>query len=324
MDVFVSWRDITYVPIRRAGAGGIGKVVVALATNGPNKGVLFAVKVFSPRSSEKSGWKQAFMREVHVLRDCHHPAIVRVFDEGILGDSRPFFVMEYLPVTLSEAMKDGSLDHVERINIVMQLLSALDYLSRRDPYIVHRDIKPTNIFWKAGSCVLGDFGLVFQDLGAVATDQPKGGIPAMAQRYRTPELVEFHVNGKKPPPASDVFQLGLVATELFTGKNPLPHGGPTNAVTLDSLPDLATPDWPIIKARLNEMTVVETEARLPASRLLPLWLDLYRTAAARRQSPRQRGPGTHAPAVHAAAVSLRQSPTQGPTSNEDFGSGIMD
>ena len=74
----------------RAGAGGIGKVSVALATTGPNKGVLFAVKAFSPDSREKEDWKQAFMREVHVLRDCNHPAIVKVFDEGVLGTAAPF------------------------------------------------------------------------------------------------------------------------------------------------------------------------------------------------------------------------------------------
>lgn len=55
MDVFVSWRDITYESVRSAGGGGIGKVSVAPATNGPNKGLLFAVKVFDPRSLEKQG-----------------------------------------------------------------------------------------------------------------------------------------------------------------------------------------------------------------------------------------------------------------------------
>ena len=117
----------TYEAVRDAGAGGIGNVSVALATNGPNKGVLFAVKVFSPDSSEKEHWKQAFMREVHVLRDCSHPAIVKVFDEGVLGDGRPFFVMKYLPSTLWEAMKAGRLDETGKVSIVMQLLSALDY-----------------------------------------------------------------------------------------------------------------------------------------------------------------------------------------------------
>lgn len=66
MDVFVSWRDVTYEPIRSAGAGGIGRVSVALATTGPNKGVSFAVKTFRPDSPRKEDWKQAFLREVSV------------------------------------------------------------------------------------------------------------------------------------------------------------------------------------------------------------------------------------------------------------------
>jgi serine/threonine protein kinase len=100
--------------------------------------------------------------------------------------------MEYLPGTLWKAMKDNSPDETAKVSVVMQLLSALDYLSRRDPYVVHRDIKPKNIFLKAGTCVLGDFGLVFQDVTFATTAQPEGGIPAMAQMYRTPELIEYH------------------------------------------------------------------------------------------------------------------------------------
>jgi serine/threonine protein kinase len=157
------------------------------------------------------------------------------------------------------------------------------------PYVVHRDIKPKNIFLKAGTCVLGDFGLVFQDVVPVATGQPQGAMPAMAQAYRTPELVAYHATGKKPPPASDVFQLGLVACELFTGKNPLRPAGPKKPVQLDQLDDVPGPLGETIKARLEEMIIIDTESRMPASRLLPLWIDLYRNVI-RRQSQGQRAP----------------------------------
>ncbi len=321
MDVFVSWRDITYEQVDTAGTGGIGKVCVAMATTGPNKGILFAVKVFSPNSQEKQDWKQAFMREVHVLRDCNHPAIVRVFDEGVLADGRPFFVMEYLQKTLWEAMKSGSLKVTEKVSAVMQLLSALDYLSRRDPYVVHRDIKPKNIFLKAGTCVLGDFGLVFQDVAPAVSGRPESAIPAMPQMYRTPELVEYQVTGKNPPPASDVFQLGLVAAELFTGKNPLRHGGPNKPVQLDPLADLFGPIGPIgetIKARLEEMIVIKTESRQPARFLLPRWLDLYRTVI-RSQSPRVREP-----VVSPGSERLPQIPTDEQAQSDEFAAGIYE
>ncbi len=322
MDVFVSWRDITYEEIRRAGSGGVGNVSFALATTGPNKGVVFAVKIFSPASREKEEWKQAFMREVHVLRDCNHPAIVKIFDEGVNEDGRPFFVMESLPVTLWEALKADSLDTISRVRIVMQLLSALDYLSRRDPYIVHRDIKPKNIFLKGETCVLGDFGLVFQDVDSAANAQIQGTIPAMPQMYRTPELVDFHVTGRKPPPASDVFQLGLVAAELFTRKNPLRPGGPKTPVQLEPLTELPDPFGEIIKARLEEMLVIKTDGRQPASRLLPLWIDLHRTMVRRHD---RRGPELVQlkRATNSRVENVPLIPA-GDTIDDEFGAGVYD
>ncbi len=285
--MFVSWRDVTYEAVGSAGQGGIGKVSVVLATSGPRKGVLFAVKQFSPDSHAKEAWKQSFMREVHVLRDCDHPAIVKVFDEGMLEDDRPFFIMEYIPCNLWEAMQDGKLDELTKLSIVMQLLSALAYLSRRNPYVVHRDIKPKNIFLKAGTCVLGDFGLIFQDVEHAQQSTSGLSIPAMAQMYRTPELVAFHKGGPKPPPASDVFQLGLVAAELFTGKNPLRHAGPAKPIELDPLGDVPGALGQPVKSLLEEMLIMDTASRLSADRVLSRWLDLYRTAV-RRENTRQR------------------------------------
>ncbi|HEY4260408.1 MAG TPA: protein kinase [Schlesneria sp.] len=325
MDVFVSWRDITYESIRSAGEGGIGKVHVALATTGPNKGTLFAVKLFNPNSQEKEEWKQGFMREVHILRDCHHPAIVRVFDEGVLEDGRPFFVMEFLPETLRNGMDICSLNEIEKVSAIMQLLSALDYLSRRDPYVVHRDIKPKNIFLKAGTCVLGDFGLVIQDVASTSltsAGRTESTIPAMPQMYRTPELVEYHLTGKTPPPESDVFQLGLVAAELFTGRNPLRAAGPKKPCQVEPLVNLSGPSGEIIKARLEEMIVVKTQDREPARVLLPRWLDLYRSVI-RHQGPKLRNPITRLPAVSPSTVSLLPFLADPPHSDE-FAAGIFD
>jgi len=145
--------------------------------------------------------------------------------------------------------------------------------------------------------VLGDFGLVFQDVASALTARPEGITPPMAQNYRTPELVKYQVTGKPPPPASDVFQLGLVASELFTGKNPLRPGGPTKPVELELLPHSPDPVWETIKVRLEEMIVLETETRLPAYSLLPLWLNLY-SAVLRRQRPRQRAPIVRGHSAH--------------------------
>ena len=136
-------------------------------------------------------------------------------------------------------------------------------------------------------------------------------IPAMAQMYRTPESVEYRVTGKRLPPASDVFQLGLVAAELFTGKNPLRPGGPKKPVQLEALADLPGAIGETIKARLQEMIIIETEARPPARLLLPRWLDLYRTVS-RRQGPGQRDAVVRPPVASSVGESAPQSPARGP------------
>ena len=88
--------------------------------------------------------------------------------------------------------------------------------------VVHRDIKPSNIFIKDNSAILGDFGLVKE----VGNDDENDaddfkGYFAMPKSYRTPELVAYAKSEASICYESDVFQLGLVLCELFTGKNPL-------------------------------------------------------------------------------------------------------
>jgi hypothetical protein len=119
-----------------------------------------------------------------------------------------------------------------------------------------------------------------------------------------------------------VFQLGLVACELFTGKNPLRHGGPKTPVQLDPLPDLPSPIGATIKARLEEVIVIKTDDRLPARLLLPLWLDLYRAVVRRgagRRTPVVREPATSP--VEKPAPPMEKPPPQGenPTTPDPVG-----
>jgi hypothetical protein len=76
-------------------------------------------------------------------------------------------------------------------------------------------------------------------------------------------------------------------------------------------------------ARLKEMMVIDAEARLPARRLLPLWLDLFRTVS-RRQGPRQHDLAVRAPAVPPGGESAPQSAAHDPTQKDDFAAGISD
>jgi len=155
--------------------------------------------------------------------------VMRVFDDGSFRFTQggrpgeyPFLVAEYLPETLQAVILANRVSMLERAAFAAQLTSALVFLSGRSPAVIHRDIKPSNIYVKGPTCVLGDFGLLKRvnelDDGDREILKESGG-PGMPHDYRTPDLVAYARNESIVTPKSDVFQLGLVLAELFTGHN---------------------------------------------------------------------------------------------------------
>ena len=292
-DPVVSWRETNYACVKGLGSGGSAKVYSMLATSGLLKGQLFAVKFFIAQA-KSDRWHSNFMKEIHFLRSCDHPAIIRVFDEGILDKQFPFVVMEHMQGSLDDLYK-RKIDLVDsrKISIVVQLLSALNYLSRLDPPGVHCDIKPKNILFKGTSCVLSDFGLVAL---RHSEDDPESWSPPdalpQAQCYRTPELVPFSDRGTPFPPASDVFQLGLVATELFTGMNPLNPKGKDKKVELNPPGTVPGKHADTITALLMDMLNRDTDSRISARDALRRWQELlvasYAPDPSKPQIPRKR------------------------------------
>lgn len=288
-DSVTSWRETRYSCVKRLGSGGASTVYAMLATSGVVKGNLFAVKFFDAQGKGE-GWHWNFMKEVHFLRGCDHPNVAKVFDEGVHDSTFPFVVMELMGGSLHEAYRRKiQFDDCRKISIVVQLLSALNYLSRLDPPGVHCDIKPQNILFKGMSCVLSDFGLVkllHADTAPDAWTVPKH-LP-MAQGYRTPELIPYMLDGTPLPPPSDVFQLGLVAAELFTGQNPLDQKGGAKRVELNPLAPVPGRHSDSVSARLNEMLVRDTHNRIIARDALRLWQELLLSAyAPNPRKPRQ-------------------------------------
>lgn len=119
-----------------------------------------------------------------------------------------------------------------KVKFSCQLLSAIVFLQSQG--IIYRGIKPSNIFISNENAVLGDFGRIkkIEAEASATTDDDidlvnatmltsLSGYVAMVRYYRTPKLVNY---ANKTAPLyleSDIFQLGLVLTELFTGKKPL-------------------------------------------------------------------------------------------------------
>lgn len=251
-----------------------------LGGSSPFKGMPFAVKVF--RRVSKPERRDAFISEMKFLRECDHPGIMRTFDEGTYQEDHPFVVAEYLPKTLGQIIRADNTLMVEKLSFILQLLSTLEHLSQLQPAVIHRDIKPQNVFVKGGACVLGDFGLL-KRYGDTEDDAPGDvfkrsvglGMPFF---YRTPDQVAYARDETDLTVASDVFQLGLVAAELFTGRNPekrAEHSAPLSDVELETLRFVAGSSGAVIAGLIRNMLTFNPEERPSAGLLLEQWKGVF-------------------------------------------------
>jgi len=279
-----------YKAIQLLGTGGNAVTYLVVGSDGPHRGVLFALKVF--RKLSEANRRAAFLREVGFLRGCSHPSIMRIFDTGTYDipmarppRQYPFVVAEYLPTTLGEVIRAKTATMPERISYSLQLLSGLAYLTHLNPPVVHRDIKPQNIFVKGRSCVLGDFGLMKvldgkpDETRVVFDESASAGMPFF---YRTPDLVAYVRDGAALSTKSDIFQLGLVLAELFTGWNPLKRAD--NLLDPIALEPLSTVPGNLgggIASLLRRMLVLDPCARDDAATLLSPWQGVFEDAMER-------------------------------------------
>lgn len=269
-----------YQIVSNLGSGGNSNVYLALCTSGNNQGILFSIKFFCNISKPER--KNKFLQETEFLETINHPAIVRVIDKGVYtysGLEFPFVVSEYYPNTLVDVMKNGA-DILEKCIYLTNLMSAINYLTLLDKKIVHRDIKPQNIFIKGRSAIVGDFGLmkVLDNENGQCDEDDCSEIEVslgagMAFYYRTPDLVDYLNARKGISQASDIFQLGLVAAQLFTGKNPCkPKENIKDDFEMDSVGKVNCNKFGALIAKtIREMLIVDVEKRNSSKIMLDKW-----------------------------------------------------
>ncbi len=269
-----------YNNLQFLGRGGNAVTYLMLADGGPYRGNPFAVKIFEnvPRPERR----ESFFKEIEFLRECDHPGVMRIYDEGTYRDEYPFVVAEYLPSTLRDVIRSRSASMVEKLSFATQLVSSLQYLDALDPPVIHRDIKPQNIFIKGKSCVLGDFGLMKRLDGIPENDSSRFlkesvglGMPFF---YRTPDLVAYARGESYPTTKSDIFQLGLVLSELFSGRNPqhrAEYDDPLSDVVLDSIAFIPGASYELIRDPISSMLQFNPGDRPALEDLLARWRDVF-------------------------------------------------
>ncbi len=192
---------------RELGRGGMGIVFLGrdVSLDRP-----VAIKIIRPDRATAVA-AERFIREARVLASLSHPNLIAVHRAG---ESRGFlyYVMDYLEAeTLAQRLARGPLSAGEATTIARDVLSALEAVHGRG--IVHRDVKPGNIFLVAGHAVIGDLGVAKAGgPGAPAlTDEGKAmGSPG----YMAPEQMA----GRDVGPPADLYAAALVLYEALTGR----------------------------------------------------------------------------------------------------------
>lgn len=273
-----------YKCIQHLGTGGNAVTFLVLSTSGLNKGSLFALKIFQ-RVSDVDRLRK-FHDEIKFLEKCSHPSIMEVYDSGeyvTYSQSHPFVVMEYLPTHLHAEIRRGALDMTAKVSIATQLMSALAYLDQLNPKIIHRDVKPQNIFVKGKTCVLGDFGLMkVCSPDSISLQEDRSDMASyigMPFYYRTPDLVSYTKGESEITTASDIFQLGLVLSELFSGRNPckVPNNK-LDPVVLDPIAHIPGELGARIFHTLESMLIDAPDKRASVTKLLDHWNGIFETA----------------------------------------------
>lgn len=195
-----------YRILGRVGAGGMGEVYRADDLTLEQE---VALKFLPQEVGGREDLRRRFLQEARLARQVAHPNVCRVYDVGEV-DGQLFLSMEFVAGRdLASVLRSiGRLPQEKAVEIARQLCAGLAALHDRG--VLHRDLKPANVMLDDdGRVRITDFGL------AGVVDRVHGGdIRSGTPRYMAPEQIE----GREVTPRSDLYALGLVLYEVFTGK----------------------------------------------------------------------------------------------------------
>lgn len=240
----------TYTMVKQLGQGGCGRVYLVKNSDDEE----FALKLLT--NADNAEHRKRFKNEIYFCSKNQHANIVSVHDHGLHhegGKKLPFYVMAVFARSLHELMKAG-ISHDRVLPFFSQVLSGLEAAHLLK--VVHRDIKPKNILLDKSNdrLAVADFGIAHfaeEDLATLIKTKP--GAKMANYMYAAPEQ---KVPGRAVDHRCDIFALGLLLNEMFTGE--VIHGTGSRRVA-DAAPEYAYLD------EIVDMMIQQDPAKRPAS-----------------------------------------------------------
>ena len=255
--------------VMRSPPNKLGKFEIRKLLGKGNMGMVFlahdpvlerdvAIKVMAGSSINDAEMMERFEREAKAVARLHHPNIVTIHDLGYDHQGSPFIAMELLEGTdLEHLLEINPPSVVPRLEIVAQICRGLHHAHSAG--IVHRDVKPANIFVTQDGAKIMDFGVARW----MKSSQTQSGMVLGTASYMSPE----QIRGERVDGRSDIFSVGIVLYQLLTDKM-LFSGESIETVFFKTLsedpPELVMPDGrglPELQAIVSSALAKDVEDR---------------------------------------------------------------
>ena len=236
--------------LEELGEGGFATVYRAQDTKLDR---VVAIKVPHFRELNQADLGAIYLHEARAMARLDHPHIIQVYEVNRTDEIPCYLVTQLIEGEhFGDWLDANQPDWTALASIFQRLAEALDYAHRRG--IVHRDVKPNNIFVRHDSVpFIGDFGLAIRD-------RIDGGVCAGTPSYMSPEQArrEQSVDGR-----SDLFSLGVVLYRALTGRKPF-QGADTESLRKEILhsdptdPREINPEAPVELARICQRLMAKS------------------------------------------------------------------
>jgi serine/threonine protein kinase len=241
-----------YRIIKKIGEGGMAEIYLAIHESFSKK---VAIKIIKDEISSDTEIVKRFKREARLIAKLNNSNIVQIYDDGIFN-RRYYIILEYMSNgNLRDYIKYKRLSIKDIIKLLIPVVDALYFVHSKG--IIHRDLKPSNILLDDNFMPkLSDFGISSFSWGGgerlTTTNTAIGTIEYMSPEQKTDAK---HVDFR-----TDIYSMGVILYELFTGKIPMGNFEPPIVIN----PELSVDLNDIIMKTLNQ----DKMKRFPSMKIL--------------------------------------------------------